>query len=299
MQVLITGGSGLIGRAITQDLRAAGHQVAWLSRRGGVENGVRRFVWDPDAGTIDPEALQWAQVLIHLAGEGIAEKRWTPKRKQEIICSRTQSTQLLVGSMRERPHQIHTVIAASAIGYYGSTTSIMHEEAPFGTGFLAESVHAWEAATAAFATTGARLVTLRIGIVLSDAGGAYAELTRTAALRTLPVIGNGRQMCSWIHIEDLISIFRFVIENPVNGTLNAVAPEAVDMRTLMHTIARVKKGLYILPLVPACIIRIMMGEMGDMVLVSQHVSADALLRAGYVFRYSGIEAAIRNLEHAE
>lgn len=298
MHVLITGGSGLIGRAVTRELRAAGHSVAWLSRSAGNTDGVQRFAWDPEKGAIDPEAIRWADVLIHLAGEGIAEKRWTSRRKQEIIRSRTRSTQLLIDALVKGPHKVHTVIAASAIGYYGETAAPGREGAAPGKGFLAESVQLWEQATAGFSVTGARLVTLRIGVVLSSDGGAYTELIKTAPLHVLPVVGSGKQICSWIHIDDVASLFRFAIERPLRGTFNAVSPEAVDMRTLMHTIAKLKKGYYLLPPVPAFAIRLVMGEMGDVVLISQHVSAEKLMQNGFVFQYRTLESAIRQLEHA-
>ncbi len=297
-RVLIAGGSGLIGKELTTLLQAAGYEVAWLSRSSSKTQAVPCYAWDIEQQTIDERAIAWADILIHLAGEGIAAKRWTKRRKQEIITSRTASTNLLLQAMLRVPNRIQTVIAASAVGYYGNTAHLVQEDAQAGSGFLAESVLQWETSTQLFAQTGARCVTLRIGVVLSRKGGAYRELTQTAGMRILPVLGNGKQVYPWIHIQDVAKIFLFAIEQGISGTFNAVAPNPIHQKKLMQTIGATKGGLYIYAPAPAFGLRLVLGEMADAVLISQHVSSAKLENAGYRFDFPTIEAAVQQIEHA-
>lgn len=295
--ILISGGSGLLGRALTSALQEKGYQVAWLSRKAGMEGKVRRFGWDVDRSYIDPDAIAWADAIVHLAGEGIADKRWTNKRKQQIIGSRVRAAELLMDAIAKHPGKIKTIVSASAIGFYGKTTKPAVEEQSAGNGFLSESVTLWEQATSKFQTTGARCVTLRIGIVLSRAGGAYAELTKTAGLRILPVVGSGKQIYSWIHIDDLVRMMMFALENNITGTFNAVAPAPVNMHDLMHTIARIKRGFYFLPPVPGILLKLVLGELSDTVILSQEVSGKKMLDAGFLFHFPDIGSAVMQLEN--
>lgn len=297
-RVLIAGGSGLVGRELTGVLQSAGYEVAWLSRTPGMVNGVKCYAWDIKRQVIDEQAIQWANILIHLAGEGIAAKRWTKKRKQEIISSRTASTSLLVQALQRIPNQIHTIVAASAIGFYGNTNGIVREDAPNGTGFLAESVAQWESATKQFAEIGIRCVRLRIGVVLSQHGGAYRELTQTSKLRVLPILGGGKQWYPWIHIHDLVNICLFAIERKIEGIYNAVAPHPVTQKELMHAIGRTKGGLFFYAPAPAFGLRLFLGEMADAVLISQQVSSAKLENAGFRFDFPTVEMAVQQIEHA-
>lgn len=301
--ILITGGSGLLGRAITAQLHALGYRVAWMSRRirpAGNSKDLalpdKVFLWNPESGHLDPEALSWSDVIIHLAGEGIADKRWTPKRKQVIIESRTKTTALLVAAMRELPEKKHLVIAASAIGFYGPSEKMLLESDLTGEGFLAYSVSEWEKATANFKDVALRAVTFRIGIVLSKNGGAYPQLLQTAMIRVLPSLGNGKQMYPWIHVDDVVDMVLFAISHPVSGTFNAVSPNPVTQAAIMNTYGDVTSGWYLKIPVPKFIIRLLLGEMADMVLLTQMVSAEKIITAGYKFKFPDINAAIRDLE---
>jgi len=299
-KVLISGGSGLIGSSLTTLLQKKGHEVAWLSRSNKAPKGVTVFKWDVNAGTLDSNAIAWADVLVHLAGEGIAEKRWSNARKNEIIDSRTKSAAMLLAAMQLHPGKIHTVIAASAIGFYGETNSVaVKEDAVPGIGFLSESVKLWEAATAKFAETGARLVTVRIGVVLSLKGGALKEIVQTAGIRVLPIMGNGKQLYSWIHIDDVVKILTFSIENPLSGTYNAVAPNPVNQKTIVAQYKNAMRKWYLLMPVPAFGLRLALGEMADAVLFNQYISASKIQAAGFEFQFPTIEAALTDLVSAK
>lgn len=302
-KILITGGSGLLGRELTKLLHAGGHEVAWLSRKktspsskGDGRMPERIFQWDIARQYIDPEALLWSDVLIHLAGEGIAEKRWTNARKQVIIESRTRTTQLLVDAMAALPTKKHIVIAASAIGYYGPSTDERVETDAAGEGFLAYSVNEWEKATAQFRNVALRTVILRIGIVLAPESGAYPELLLTKWMRVLPLLGGGAQMYPWIHIKDVTRIMQFAIDHPLDGVYNAVSPNPVSQGAIMKTYSRVKGGYYLRIPAPTFVLRLILGEMADMVLLTQQVSAKKIMDAGYQFVLPDIHDAIVDLE---
>lgn len=294
-RILITGGSGLIGHMLTKQLEASGYEVAWLSR-SAAKQPVKVFVWNTEKNEIDPEAIQWADAIVHLAGEGIADKRWTAKRKKQIIDSRVKTTALLRSALMERQHHVKTIVAASAIGWYGNRKhELLDENASAGTGFLSESVMQWEAATQQLELPGIRLVRMRIGIVLSMQGGALKELLMTAPFGILPVMGNGRQIYSWIHIRDVCGMMQFAIENQISGIYNAVAPNPVSEKEMMQKVREVKNRLYLLMPVPAFGLRMFLGEMSDAVLIDQHVSAKKILEAGYTFTYENITSALQDL----
>lgn len=294
-QVLITGGSGLIGRALTRHLQAMGHTVCWLGRSRSGGDNVKKFVWDPESGYMDTDALRDTEIIIHLAGENIGAKRWTDRRKKKILESRLKATEFLKRMLLETQHTVHTIIAASATGFYGNQPSPVDESAPAGAGFLAETTRQWELATAQLNMPGIRFVTVRIGIVLSPDGGAWPELMRTAWMRILPVLGSGKQVYSWIHIEDLLRIFSFVMERNVTGVVNAVSPAPLTQRELMKAVANVKRGPQLLFPVPAFALRIWFGEMGDVVLTGQNVTPAVLLQTGFNFNYANPMFAIRDL----
>ncbi len=296
-KILITGGSGLIGRNLTEILVAKGYQINWLSRTKKTVPGVTVFLWDIDTGFIDAEAFLGVDIIVHLAGEGIADKRWTSSRKKIIIESRTQSTELLIKKLREFPNQIKKVICASAIGFYEANSKIfLDEENKTGTGFLSESVALWENATGKFTEIPLKLATLRIGIVLSEKGGAYKELIQTKAFGILPLLGNGLQIYSWVHIEDVCGIFLFVIQNELNGTFNAVAPNPVSQKYLIQSVKKYAKGFQVIIPVPAFGLKLVLGEMSNAVLNSQRISGEKIINAGYKFKFSNIEDAIKDLE---
>ncbi|HEU4471310.1 MAG TPA: TIGR01777 family oxidoreductase [Flavisolibacter sp.] len=310
--ILITGGTGMIGTRLTQMLAEKGHKIIVLTRdrgKAGKSKGPASFAaWDIPgdgpgaAGQIDREAVEQADFIIHLAGANVAEGRWTATRKKEIVDSRVKTGELLVEAVRSIPNKIKAVISASAIGCYGPDPSVPNprpfEEAdPPAEDFLGRTVQQWEGAVSPLAEMGRRLVILRVGIVLSKEGGAYKEFKKSFPFRIAPVLGSGKQVISWIHIDDLCRLFITAMENEAwQGVYNAVAPAPVSNRQLMKAIAKELGGPFIPAPVPAFALRIALGEMSVEVLKSTTVSSARAERAGFSFSCPTIEKAIHTLE---
>ncbi|HWA36004.1 MAG TPA: TIGR01777 family oxidoreductase, partial [Cyclobacteriaceae bacterium] len=226
ISVLITGASGLVGSQLTKLLIRKGYKVSHLGR-SKKSDGVPSFVWDVGKGTFDQTALQGVDVVVHLAGAGVAEKRWTPGRKLEILESRTKSSELLFRTLQSSQHAVKTVVSASAIGYYGSTLSaeLFTEEDRPGDDFLAGVVDAWERSVDKISSLAIRVAKIRIGIVFAKEGGALEEMARPVRLFVGSPLGSGQQVVSWIHIDDLCNIFLKAIEDQsMSGAYNAVSP---------------------------------------------------------------------------
>ena len=308
--VLITGGTGLVGTAVKTLLEAKGYEVVLLSRSKSSVKGHAH--WDINAGTIDSTAIAEADYIIHLAGAGVADKRWSESRKQEILDSRTKSSALLVKALQETPNKVKAVISASAIGWYGPDQMNTHnnegtaqgfvETDPSYPDFLGTTCAAWEASIAPVTanTNGLqkRLVCLRTGIVLSKNGGALKEFLKPLAVRMAAVLGNGKQMISWIDVRDLAKMFVYAIEHEnMSGSYNAVAPAPVSNKTLTQTLANVLYGkFYITTYVPSFVLKIMLGEMSIEVLKSTTVSAQKIQDAGFVFDYPEITKSLSTLD---
>jgi uncharacterized protein (TIGR01777 family) len=257
--------------------------------------------WDIEKGEIDLEALAKANIIVHLAGEGVADKRWSEKRKQAIVDSRVQSGNLLVKALSENKHQVKTFIAASAIGWYGPDTAASLEHGFVETdtpdnSYLGNTCQLWEQSTAAVASMGIRLVTLRIGIVFNKKGGALAEFLKPAKFALAAILGNGKQIVSWIHQSDLCKMIQYAIETPaVQGVYNAVAPNPVTNKKLVLTIAKNTYPIYFPLFVPSFILKIILGEMSIEVLKSTNVNAKKIQGAGFIFDYPNVEEAIIDL----
>jgi len=295
--VLITGASGLIGRRLTDLLLQKGCRVSHLGR--DVRKGqIPSFHWNPKEGTVDANAFNGVDTVIHLAGAGIADKRWTTRRKQEILDSRLQATSLLCDSLESQPHKVRTVICASAIGYYGfgpGDTTIT-EESPAGKDFLSSVVVRWEQSMERLATLGIRLVKIRIGIVLSKKGGALREMARPVSWGIGAPLGSGRQIVSWIHIDDLCGIFLKALQDDrLHGAFNATAPNPVTNKELMQAIAHVMGRPIFLPPIPPFLMRILVGEMADLVLFGSQVSSQKIVDSGYNFKYPQLIDALDDL----
>ena len=327
--ITITGGTGLIGTTLTHLLIDNGHRVIILSRKtppGGRPvpanepdlasaphsaaafygrpsgSGLQRLHWDPATDYIDPEAIRQADFIVHLAGAGVADHRWNAKRKKVIEESRTRSAELLVKALREIPNRVKAVLSASGIGWYGPDPAIpnprpFEETDPADKDFLGETCRRWEAAISPVTTIGKRLVILRTGLVLSRQGGALAEFRKPVRFGIAAILGSGRQVMSWIHIDDLCRLYlQVILHEEWSGVYNAVAPNPVSNRTLSIELARRLKGRYFVPVfVPSFLLKLIIGEMSIEVLKSATVSAGKTRATGFQFIYPSLEGALDNL----
>jgi len=294
--VLITGASGVIGKKLTALLLQKGHQVSHIgrSRRNGT---IASYVWNVERGEMDKEALTGKDTIIHLAGAGVADKRWTAKRKKEILESRTKSSSLLFDSLKRGNHTVKTVISASAIGYYGFGLDerIYAEESKPGTDFLAQVTKQWEDEVDKIASLGIRVVKLRIGIVLSNEGGALVEMSRPVRYGIGAPLGTGKQYVSWIHIDDLCRMFMQAVEDDrLEGAYNAVC-SWVTNKDLTEAIANVLKRPLWLPPVPVFVMRIIVGEMAMIVVNGSKVSSEKIRASGFHFQYPELTGALKDL----
>lgn len=296
--ILITGASGLIGRPLTKVLQQNGFTVTHLSRTA--KNGpVKTYAWDPAAGTIDPEAVATADHIIHLAGAPIADKRLTDARKKEIIGSRVDSTALLVKEIRQQNKKTGTMISASAIGFYGMTTSdhICREDDPASGDFLGECCRLWEEAAQPVQEAGVRLVIIRVGVVLAREGGALQKMAAPVRLWAGAPLGDGKQWVSWIHIGDMCAIFyKALTDVRMQGIYNAAAPGYINNRDLTKAIGRTLGKPVFLPPVPRFALSLMLGnEMMKMVTTGSRVSPEKIQAAGFRFEFPDVEPALENL----
>ena len=250
--------------------------------------------------TIDKEAIGAADYIIHMAGAGVADKRWTKKRKQEIISSRVESSKLIVDSLKTISNKIKAVISASAIGWYGPDSVISDpdpftENNPADDSFLGNTCKQWEESIEPVTGLGKRLVKLRSGIVLSKKGGALKEFIKPLKFGIAAILGNGKQIISWVHIDDLVSMFIAAIENEnINGVYNAVAPNPVSNKELTLQLAKNKRKFFIPIHIPSFILKLVLGEMSIEVLKSVTVSSDKIQQTGFQFKFLSIKEALTN-----
>ena len=303
--VLITGGTGLIGQHLTRQLISKGYRVIILTRHLPEEKpfaDVSYALWDVQKQTIDTQAIQQADYIIHLSGANVAEKRWTKKRKQEIVDSRTNSSALVIKGLRETNNKVRAVISSSAIGWYGDDPRIPNphpftETDPADKGFLGHTCKLWEESILPVTGLDKRLVILRTGIVLDNAGGALAAFKKPVYVGLAGILGNGKQMVSWIHIDDICAMYITAIENEsLHGPYNAVAPKPVSNKELTLQLAKSMKGkFYVSAHVPEFILKTVLGEMSTEVLKSATVSCEKIRKAGYNFKFPAIEGAMEDL----
>ena len=300
--VIITGGTGLIGRALSSFLVSRGYQVIIFSRNPGTRRkpspGISYAAWNIEKQAINEEAFQKAKYIIHLAGAGVADKPWTSARKKEIADSRINSSELLIKALKNIPNEIVSVVSASAIGWYKQNLpGPAVETDPPDSGFLGETCKAWENSILPAATLGKRLVILRTGIVLSNDGGAFPEFARPVRYGIAGILGSGKQIISWIHIEDICRLYlEAMLNTNWSGVYNAVAPNPVNNRTFVMELAKKMKGSFFIPMpVPNFILRMMLGERSEEVLKSSNISANKLKQLGFQFIYPTIDAAFRDL----
>lgn len=295
-KILITGGSGLVGTKLTQLLLLKGYKVAHLSRQHGKVGAIQAYKWDIEKGEIDPSAFENVTAIVHLAGAGIADKRWTANRKKEILNSRIDSTALLNKYLSSNSHQVQSFVSASAIGYYGfgNEGQIFDETSAGGTDFLAGVTQQWEAEIDKIADI-TRTVKLRIGVVLTNKGGALPQMAMPVKFFAGAALGTGNQMNSWVDIDDLCAMFLYAIENSnMSGSFNAVAPLAVSNKNLTKAIAKTLKRPVWPINVPTFLLKILIGEMAAVVLGSCHVLPSRLQNeTDFIFKNADLEACLK------
>ena len=294
----------MVGKALGQSLLKKGYQVIILSRNAGKSStiaGLSYSQWNVEAQTIERQAIENADYIIHLAGAGVADKRWTKKRKQEIVESRVKSCKLIIDSLTNIPNKVQAVVSSSAIGWYGPDPVIPNpqsftEEAPAHDDFLGTTCKQWEESIEPVRQLGKRLVKLRTGIVLSTSGGALKEFIRPLRFGVAAVLASGKQIISWIHIDDLVNMYIAAIENEnLSGVYNAVAPEPVSNKVLTLQLAKSRKKFFIPIHVPSFLLQLILGEMSVEVLKSATVNSSKIGQAGFHFKFGNISPALEDL----
>ncbi len=288
----------MVGSRLTELLLQGGYQISLLSRKKENIPNVTVYQWDIRQKTIEAEAIEKADYIIHLAGAGVADERWTDNRKREILESRTGSAGLLYESLKQTGHRPQAFISASAIGIYGADRGdeVLSEESSYGNDFLATVTKAWENSVQPIADLGIRTVKLRIGIVLSEKGGALAKLAAPIKLGAGTALGSGRQWMSWIHIDDLCRMFVYALENEsLTGTYNAVGPHPDTNANLTRAAANALDRPLILPNAPAFALKLLFGEMAVVVLGGTKVSNQKMAQTGFEYRFNDLPAAMSDL----
>jgi len=300
-KVVISGGTGLIGREISRLLSAKGYAVAVLSRQAPAEqHNIRLFQWDPAKGVIDSGALEDAYAVIHLAGAGVSEQRWTAARKAAIADSRIQSAQLLAKAIQAQKNPPQVFVSASATGYYGARTTshIFHEGDNPGHDFLASVCVRWENASAALLSLPVRRVILRTGIVMSPEDAFLKKLLPLARLGWNAPLGSGKQWLPWIHIRDIAGMYVFALEEAhVSGIYNATVSgeEQPDYKTFTRTLGQVLHKPAWLPPVPAFALKLALGEMAEIALNGSRASSQKITSAGYKLLFPRLREALEDL----
>lgn len=293
---MISGGTGLVGSHLSKRLKEKGFQVTLLSRTK--KAGSRAFLWNVSKKEIENKAIDTADCIIHLAGENIGGKRWTKKRKQQIIDSRVKSGELIFEKVVERKKALAVFISASATGYYGAVTSekVFAEQDPPAHDFLGETCRKWEETADKFNNIGIRTVKIRTGLVLTKQGGALQKMILPVKLGIASAFGSGNQYMPWIHIDDLCDIYIKAIEDVyMNGAYNAVSPEQITNREFMRTLAKVLNKPFFFPDISSLILKFMFGEMAAVLLKGSRVSVEKIKNTGYNFKFPELENALIDL----
>ncbi len=299
MTILVTGATGLIGQELVGLLLQNGHTVHYLStsRTKLVSNSsYKGYYWNPKTAEIDVAAFTDVDVIVHLAGANVAQ-RWTTDYKEEIIQSRVLSTQLLFKTLQQITHKVTQIVAASAIGIYpNSLSSIYHEtDLDIDDSFLGNVVKRWENEVSQFEKLEMVVTKIRIGIVLAKDGGALKEMAKPIRMGLGAAFGSGQHYQSWIHIHDLAAIFYFVIQNKLAGVYNGVSPYPVTNEDLTKAIARTIEKPLFLPNIPQFVMKLLLGEMHEILFSSQHVSSRKLLDENFQFKYASLDKALAEL----
>lgn len=294
MNILITGGSGLIGKELNKTLVTNGHQVSILSRKKS--NDSNTFHWDPSSNTIELEALQWADSIVHLAGAGIVDSKWTERRKQVLEESRVKTAQLIFNTIKENNIQVKSFISASGIGFYGAetTSKIYTEEDEASSHYIGKLCVKWEQAAQKFKSLGIQVNILRTGVVLTPEGGALEKLAKPIKYGIGSPLGSGKQYIPWIHVTDLCKMYTKLIDGNLkkNTIYNAVAPEHITNQDFTKVLAKTLHRKLWMPNVPSFVLKIILGTRADLVLEGSRISCDKIQEDGFTFHYPQLKMAL-------
>jgi len=298
-RILITGGSGLVGSHLAQKLSRKGYQIALLSRSKDKNSPYEVYTWNISKGTMEQEAIEQVDYIIHLAGAGVADKRWTDDRKKVLASSRIDSAQLLHDYLKKSGKKIRAFISASAIGIYGFDTGGIaqtEDRKQLGDDFLATLTKKWEEAADEFIDLSDRIVKLRIGLVLSAKGGLLDKLIPITKLGLGSAFGTGEQFMSWIHMDDLVDMFIKAVEDEdMEGIYNAVAPKPVTNQDFIKELSNVLGRPFFLPNTPKFLMKAVLGELASAVTGGNKVSSEKIEQAGFKFMFPTLSVALSNL----
>lgn len=299
MTVLITGATGLIGQEIVKQCHAQGITVHYLTTsksKLNKEENYKGFYWNPNANEIDHNCFNGVSAIVNLVGASIS-KRWTNSYKKQILDSRTKTAKLLQDTIIKHKYEVDYVVSASAIGVYPTSLTNYYEEdsTKVSKTFLGEVVEQWEGVVDGFKTLGSKVAKVRIGLVLAKDGGALPEIVKPIRYGAGAVFGDGKQWQSWIHVQDLASIFMHALQYQLEGVYNGVAPNAVTNKELTKVAASVLKRPLILPNIPRFVMRLVLGEMHILLFESQRVSSQKIEDKGFNFTYANLRPALEDL----
>ena len=295
--ILITGGSGVIGERLSKLLLNKGFSVGHLTRSNQNKDGeIKYFNWSPENNVIDPLAVTWADHIIHLAGETVGQ-RWTAMVKKKILASRVETTQLLLDELERNNHRIASFVSASAIGYYGDDCGgeLQTESSKKGQGFLSDVVEEWESTANKMEPFCDRIVKIRIGIVLTKKGGALSKMAMPIRFGLGAALGSGHQWMSWIHVDDLCKMFLKATEEPLEGVYNGVGPNPVTNKEFTKLLAKQLRRPLIFPKIPGFFLKALLGEMSVLALGSIKAVPDAFVKEGFTFEFKTLDEAIKSL----
>lgn len=298
MNILIAGGSGMIGQRLSKVLTKKNHVVSWLSRKkNDNQTSYKQFLWDISSKKIDKECLNGTDVIINLAGEGIADERWTENRKTMILNSRVESVSLLYNLLKDNSNSVKKFISSSAIGFYSDRgDELLNENSSPANDFLGECCQLWENEVMKIAELGISEVRIRTGVVLSNSGGALPKILAPAKLGFGAALGSGKQWMSWIHIDDICGIYIFVCENKeINGAYNAATDSPETNFNFTKKLCEIIRKPFWMPNVPAFALKLAFGEMSIVVLGSTKVSVAKIIQSGYKFQFPMLNTALINL----
>lgn len=296
-RILITGGSGSVGKALSVSLLQKGYEVCHLSRSVGKNPDIATFIWNVNTGEIDERCLEGVNTIIHLAGAGIADNRWTAKRKTEIIESRTQSIALIYDLMKRKTNIVKTIISASASGFYSNRANqLLNETSAPINDFMSNCCVLWEQAVDKGSELGLRIIKFRTGVVLDKQSGALEKIAQPIKLGLGAALGSGKQWISWIAMVDVVKMYEFAIQNTtLEGVFNMATPNPVTNQQLTVAIAQqLHKPLW-LPNVPAFALKLLLGEMSLVVLGSTKMDVNKIQQTGFTFAFADIKNALKNI----